>query len=383
MTGKNRKKAVSLAILAAAGTIGITSCMMSYAVKVNGETVGTTGNLYTVREAVAKTEERLTDTLGYEYSLDTEVMPVFATQVMDADELEEELIHSVPDVELLWAIIVNGETIGACTSKEEADTILTNVMDKYITESTISVEFLQEVTVEEIYVSRDTVKDPVEITRLLNDILSVHTVSEETELQIIPCDVEYYESDELYEGEYQVTRDGTDMEQAITVNIDYLNGEEILRTEVNCETIVDAISQQVARGTKERPATASYGEYIWPAEGVISSDFGYRSVSVGSSNHKGIDIAGKADSNIVAADGGKVIFAGDGGGYGNLVKIRHDNGDVTYYAHCSSLAVTEGELVARGQVIAHMGTTGVSTGVHLHFEIRVDDVPKDPMSFLP
>lgn len=382
MTNKNRIKA-GIAILAVASTIGITSYMMSYAVKINGETVGTTRNLYAIREAVTKTEERLTDTLGYEYSIDTEVMPVFATQVMDAQELEEEIIHSIPDVELLWVINVNGEIVGACGTKEEADTILSGIMDKYITESTVTVEFLQEVTVTEAYVSCDTLKDTDEITRLLTEILSVHTTAEETEHRVIPCDVEYYDTSELYEGEYQVTRDGTDMEQMVTVSVDYLNGNEILRTEIASETIVEAVSQQVARGTTERPPTASYGVYIWPAEGVISSDFGYRTVSVGSSDHKGIDIAGEADSDIVAADGGEVIFAGDGGGYGNLVKIRHDNGAVTYYGHCSSLAVSEGERVARGQVIAYMGTTGVSTGVHLHFEVRVDDIAQDPMNYLP
>ncbi|WAS04029.1 peptidoglycan DD-metalloendopeptidase family protein [Gloeomargaritales cyanobacterium VI4D9] len=120
--------------------------------------------------------------------------------------------------------------------------------------------------------------------------------------------------------------------------------------------------------------------YIWPARGVLTSGFGPRWGRM----HQGIDIAGPVGTPIVAAAAGTVIFAGwNSGGYGNLVKIWHDNGSVTYYAHNSRILVRENQQVEQGQLIAEMGSTGFSTGPHVHFEIRKRDRgPVNPMAFL-
>lgn len=121
--------------------------------------------------------------------------------------------------------------------------------------------------------------------------------------------------------------------------------------------------------------------YIWPAQGVLTSRFGPRWGRM----HQGIDIAGPVGTPIVAAAAGTVIFAGwNSGGYGNLVKIWHDNGSVTYYAHNSRILVRENQRVEQGQLIAEMGSTGFSTGPHVHFEIRKRDRgPVNPLAFLP
>ncbi|MGI5971670.1 MAG: M23 family metallopeptidase [Oscillospiraceae bacterium] len=126
--------------------------------------------------------------------------------------------------------------------------------------------------------------------------------------------------------------------------------------------------------------TASTGSLIWPAEGVLTSPFGQR----WGRTHEGIDISSRKDSPIYAADGGLVTYAGNkSNGYGNIVVISHDNGTETWYAHCNTLLVAEGERVAQGQQIATMGSTGYSTGVHLHFEVHVGGEPCDPVSYLP
>ncbi|MCS7031117.1 MAG: peptidoglycan DD-metalloendopeptidase family protein [Gloeomargarita sp. SKYG116] len=121
--------------------------------------------------------------------------------------------------------------------------------------------------------------------------------------------------------------------------------------------------------------------YIWPARGILTSGFGPRWGRM----HQGIDIAGPVGTPIVAAASGTVIFAGwNAGGYGNLVKIWHDNGSVTYYAHNHRILVRENQRVEQGQLIAEMGSTGFSTGPHLHFEIRKRDRgPVNPLAFLP
>jgi len=99
--------------------------------------------------------------------------------------------------------------------------------------------------------------------------------------------------------------------------------------------------------------------------------------------HIGLDYRCRLGDPIYAADGGTVVFAGWGGGYGNLVRIDHGNGFVTYYAHFSSFAVVAEQAVAQGQVVGYCGTTGRSTGPHLHYEIRLNGVPQNPALYEP
>jgi murein DD-endopeptidase MepM/ murein hydrolase activator NlpD len=117
---------------------------------------------------------------------------------------------------------------------------------------------------------------------------------------------------------------------------------------------------------------------IWPVHGPVTSGFGWRWGRM----HEGIDIAVPSGTPVAAAASGTVITAGWLGGYGNLVVIDHGNGLATAYAHNSSLAVGVGQQVAQGQVIAYSGSTGHSTGPHVHFEVRVNGAPVDPLGYL-
>ncbi len=121
--------------------------------------------------------------------------------------------------------------------------------------------------------------------------------------------------------------------------------------------------------------------WIWPAQGVFSSGYGWRWGRM----HKGIDVANNVGTPIVAAQSGQVVSSGwNEGGYGYMVEIRHPDGTLTRYAHNSRLAVRAGDLVNQGQVISYMGSTGRSTGPHLHFEIHPPGQGAvNPLQFLP
>jgi murein DD-endopeptidase MepM/ murein hydrolase activator NlpD len=99
--------------------------------------------------------------------------------------------------------------------------------------------------------------------------------------------------------------------------------------------------------------------------------------------HSGLDIAVPSGTQVKAADGGKVLISGWNGGYGYYIAIDHGNGISTAYAHNSRLLVKEGDVVYQGQVIAGSGSTGLSTGPHLHFEVRINGAPVDPVKYLP
>ena len=119
---------------------------------------------------------------------------------------------------------------------------------------------------------------------------------------------------------------------------------------------------------------------IWPTQGYVSSPYGLR--FGGTEFHQGIDIAAEMGTPIVAAADGVVTAAGWNGGYGNMVDVDHGSGVVTRYGHASAVAVTVGQQVRRGQVIAYVGSTGRSTGPHLHYEVRVGGQPVNPAAYL-
>ncbi|QGU00651.1 hypothetical protein SYNTR_2057 [Candidatus Syntrophocurvum alkaliphilum] len=140
------------------------------------------------------------------------------------------------------------------------------------------------------------------------------------------------------------------------------------------------VDQVIARGNQVAQVASrggSSGVLDWPVYGPITSYFGSRG-----GTHMGLDIGARTGTDIKAADSGVVIFAGYQGAYGYLVRIDHGNGMETRYAHCSRLLVSRGEHVSRGQVIARVGSTGRSTGPHLHFEVLTNGVQRNPLNYL-
>jgi murein DD-endopeptidase MepM/ murein hydrolase activator NlpD len=125
--------------------------------------------------------------------------------------------------------------------------------------------------------------------------------------------------------------------------------------------------------------------FILPVAGRPSSGYGPRVDPLHGTevNHPGIDLAAATGTGVAAAAGGTVVHAGPAGTYGNLVTVRHENGFETRYAHLSAVDVSVGDVVEAGQDIGKVGTTGHSTGPHLHFEVRQDGRPVDPSPLLP
>ena len=126
------------------------------------------------------------------------------------------------------------------------------------------------------------------------------------------------------------------------------------------------------------------GQLGWPVSGEITSPYGYRVHPIWGTTiyHSGIDIGVDEGTPVHAADSGVIVWSGWMGGYGYAVVIDHGNGLSTFYGHNSELAVDEGQSVSKGQVVAYAGSTGNSTGPHVHFEVRENGDPVDPMGYL-
>lgn len=130
--------------------------------------------------------------------------------------------------------------------------------------------------------------------------------------------------------------------------------------------------------------TSAPGALAWPVSGTITSPFGYRRNPFGGGMefHQGLDIAAPMGTTITAAASGTVISAGWYGGYGNYILIDHGGGMATGYGHCSQIFVSVGQQVQKGQAIGAVGSTGASTGPHVHFEVRIHGKPVDPAAYL-
>lgn len=144
----------------------------------------------------------------------------------------------------------------------------------------------------------------------------------------------------------------------------------------------EAAGQAAGNGLSRLPRAGSGvspSGFIWPVQGPVTSGYGPRWGRM----HTGIDVAAPSGTPLRAAKAGEVIYAGWLGGYGNTVLLDHGEGVATLYGHQSRIAATEGQVLNQGDVLGFVGTTGHSTGNHLHFEIRVDTKPRNPRPYLP
>ena len=413
-------------------------------VSYDGQELAKVSSARVARDAASDLERRTSQALGGTYTI-SESMIRYASAILprselvDESTLEEELSDEIGLVTYGYGLYVDGELIGATPYEGALEELQQQLKYGVSSENTISCDFREKVEVREGYYPTEKIMNLGYLAELLystkdeevtytvkkgdtwSEIAEAHdmtskellainpgydpnrlsigevltlsaavpyltlTVTEqERYLADIPYDVAYTDSADLYQGDYKVTSKGIYGKADVVANVTYINGEETERTVLSYTELQEPVTEQRLRGTKERPTWLPTGSFRWPTSGSITSRFGGRKSpgGIGSTNHKGIDIANRRGTPIYAADGGTVIYAGWMRGYGYLVQISHGNGVVTYYGHNSSLTVSVGQHVYKGQQIARMGSTGNSTGNHCHFEIRVNGVAKNPLNYL-
>ena len=213
---------------------------------------------------------------------------------------------------------------------------------------------------------------------MLKPLVQVSVLKEQKETLAVKHGNIVEENDSMFKGDTKVKQEGSDGQKEVTYHIRESNGVQAGKSVQEERVLVEPVDQIIVKGTKVVPSRGS-GSFEWPAEGgYISSKMGYR----WGKQHEGIDIARPSGSNIKAADNGVVTFAGWDGTYGNKVVINHNNGLETTYAHLSSISVSVGDTVPQGTSIGKMGSTGRSTGIHLHFEVRKNGNLENPLNYL-
>jgi murein DD-endopeptidase MepM/ murein hydrolase activator NlpD len=213
---------------------------------------------------------------------------------------------------------------------------------------------------------------------VLKPYLEIIIDKEENKKEPIAFANEIVDDANMPKGETKIQQEGKNGERSVNYRVSTLNGTAI-SSEITSEVVLtQPVNHIVVKGTKVIPSRGT-GNLAWPTVGgYISSKQGYR----WGKNHKGIDIARPSDRTIKAADNGKVVSAGYDGGYGNKIVIDHQNGLRTVYAHLSSISVSVGQTVSQGSAIGIMGTTGDSTGIHLHFEVYKNGALQNPLNYV-
>lgn len=416
----------------------------SLAVSVNGEQLGIVADRSTIDQVVQKVEEQAVSYLGYEIPV-TEGMDYEYGVILKADLTGDENIQDYFQEQLdvikekvrQCEVLVDGQHVAIIKDENAIQDVLEEIKAQYVNENTTSCDFAQEVTVQYVYGEDNpvtanqlreilesdtagqitytaqegdslnrianangmtidellalnpgrTIDDMLWVGDVLNvreskPVLSVITHEHQVSSKEIPVTVETQDDASMYKGESKILSEGTPGEIQVDSDVTLVNGVEQERTVTSETTIREATPTIKAVGTKEKPTTASTGKLSWPIRGRINSGFGGRYIFGSYSIHKGIDIDASYGATIKAADGGVVTCAGYNGSLGNCVIIKHDNGMQTYYGHNSSVLVSVGQRVAKGQAIAKAGSTGVSTGVHCHFGVMVNGTFVNPLQYL-
>ncbi|MFZ7133607.1 MAG: peptidoglycan DD-metalloendopeptidase family protein [Eubacteriales bacterium] len=407
---------------------------IGYTVTFNGEQLGIVKDQAVMNKAVGVVSRELSQWYNKEMVFKTNIK--FEKTYIDKDQLlanVDETVNALynTDIELSVkgaVILIEGEEVTTLASKEEAEQVLADVLEPYVSVSSNekligkpvikeSYEIVEELVnfadVREIesavsligqgteetqsyLVKKGDTSWDIAVNRGVNisqlekanpdkDITDLHdgdvlnlsvakpylTIEAQKEVTIeekIPYDTQYKNDSTLYVGKKKVVSEGIKGTKQIVALINYENGKQVAKEILSEEITAEPVDEIVAKGTKPLPPARGTGRFMMPTSGRISA-INKPGTHAGG---RAIDIANSTGTSVYASDSGTVVKASYQGSYGNCIVIDHGNGYSTRYAHLSKYGVSVGDRVTKGQYIAAMGSTGNSTGPHLHFEIMIN-----------
>jgi len=283
-----------------------------------------------------------------------------------------------------YSVSLNGENLGYVGDEEDFNN---EINENILTPSESNVAFVELDNVEYSFslVSRNEVNEEEVLLALKENAKNVYRVYEVADLNNEEAKVYVNTMEEAEELVSTLKEQYSEIEPDLVINPIYLDNVDEVNEE-NIKLAKEELTNDLQEELEEKEEIDSRtvnGIYlaVVPVTGRITSRFGVNE-SIRDHTHQGIDIAATRGTPILATASGKVTFAGWSSGYGYLVKIDHGNGVETYYGHCSKLYVSTGDTVEAGEEIAAVGSTGNSTGNHLHFEIRLNGEQVNPEIFV-
>ena len=286
-----------------------------------------------------------------------------------------------------YAVATLGKEIGYVENKEKFEDKISTEVKEYSGKNVVSVSLKEEPSYELKFIDRsiDTNEEEI-IAKLQEDATITYKYFEIALDEDNKTYVNTKEEAETVVNQINEETSEEDINLELTINEYITEDAESIKTEsieTAKELLTPEVQEQVEKIEEERRAPKINGVKIavTPVSGMISSRFGVSSRRR-SSTHTGLDIACPSGTSIKAVADGTVSSVTSGGAYGNLLKIDHGNGVETWYAHCSAIYVKEGKTITAGDVVAAVGSTGNSTGPHLHLEVRINGTPVNPQNYL-
>jgi murein DD-endopeptidase MepM/ murein hydrolase activator NlpD len=230
----------------------------------------------------------------------------------------------------------------------------------------------------DLHKNHEIISDLIEYNdKAKRPLITVKVVGSTTKEQKIYSATIMKSSSKLKEGVNKVEKEGVDGVKKVTTEIIVLNNNTVSQKLLKEEIITKVQNKEILVGNY-KPINLTNANIISPSRGSISSNFGMRWGKM----HQGVDIAANLGTTINAVLDGTVIFAGWQDGYGKVIQLSHSGGIQTTYAHCSFIDVKKGETIKQGEKIGEVGSTGNSTGPHLHFEVRKNGEPQNPEKYV-
>lgn len=415
-----------------------------YKLTIAGQEAGYLADTEMVPQALEEIKADLSKQAGgLEIIVDDKAIAVEATDLkakkvtlLSDDQLKELILSSDLCKANVWAVNIDGANVAAAATEADAKSILEGVKAHYLTAGSEIVDagFKESVTVTQAAMNAGEIVKPEDAVNLIitgTKEPKVYTVQDGDTIwdiaianSMTPAELQsanpgfdpnklkigqqlnlfqvkpyvtvltkeivattenidfktvYENTNTLYKGEVKVKSAGVYGTKEIKTQVTKENGVVVASAEMGSVVTAEPQDQVALKGTKSIATFTGSGAFSSPVGHIeVSSAYGSR----GGGRHTGVDLRNPKGTPIKAADDGVVTFASYQGSYGNLVKLSHGNGVETWYAHCDTLKVSVGQVVSKGEVIATVGITGRATGYHLHFEVRKNGVPQNPMNYL-
>jgi murein DD-endopeptidase MepM/ murein hydrolase activator NlpD len=440
----NKKKILIAALCCTLAVFSLLTYILNrsvYAISVDGKTIGNVSDSKIIDKIKDDLRLKYQDRLGadIEFIQDIQVTPVRALgQKVDTEQELVDKLNKVLSVRVkAVAIDIDGQQVALVKDKATADAVLQGIKDYYVNMSPgelVKIEVSNSVKLVEKFVNPDEIitaeaaknlilKGTLELAtykvkqgdtlwtiakeqnmplddlikanpqlksenklalgevinlKSIKPLLDVTVTKKVTYQEPLAFETQVVKDDTLWKWDQKVKQPGENGTKEVDAQVVYKNGIKVGQEVLSEKVLKEPVTRIVARGTRAEVAFRGSGRFLWPSVGKITSPFGRR----GREFHTGIDVAADRGTPIRASNSGTVTFAGRKGSYGNLVIINHGGGFETYYAHASSILVSVGDKVEKGQQIATVGTTGRTTGPHVHFEVRLNGNPQNPLSYL-
>ena len=366
-----------------------TGATSAYAVVHNGETIAMVKDSSILAEAENFAANKLNNPDCTAHLIKPNLTQTIAGEktLTSSDELAECIINHSDDIVTATVLKVDDNIVAFGNSSDEINASTDAYLVNYKQLNGVSdVEFSNDLEIATNYMLKSEFNNLPTVGDYLKSSDSAIMVESVTTLVVeedIPFKTVETETDTLYRGSKKITKNGVKGKKETTYKVYSLNGVESKRVAESEKVITEPVSQEVLVGTKpNEPVSASGGKAMcWPVKRVARS---YVSSYMGDGRgHKGMDIVAPGGTPIYAAEGGTVTFSGwDTSGYGYKIIIKHADGYETLYAHSRKLYVKKGDVVVKGEHIADVGTTGRSTGNHLHFEVHLNGSIKNPANYI-